>query len=1770
MKKLLTFFLTALLAFGVGWAAEETFVFSEMGYSNQAEVTTVQGTNVTLSFNKGTNSNTPKYYTTGTAVRCYGGNYFIVSSTQTISEIVLTFGSGDGNNAINTDLETYNSGTWTGSASSVKFTIAGTSGHRRIASIKVTYSEGGVTPVEPNVYKKVTSAVDLVAGKKYIVVNEGNGVGMGELNSSRYGAGVTGLNINDNKVDISGLDVMEMTLGGTTDEWTFRMGDNGNYLSDSDGNTNTFFSSGSVGNSATDITKWTITLGDNTSIRSNYVTSQYIRYNSSGNFGTYASNVQSPVALYVKYEGSVDAPTITPNGGNFGGSQEVTLSHDDADAIYYTLDGSTPTTSSTPYSSPFTITAFGTTIVKAIAVKNGVSSSAAEATFTNIGVATLTEANDVEPNSQFIFTGNAVVTYHKVKNGNHFIWLRDLGANSGGGVLYNPDNNVTTQGAVLTSGWQATKSLYNNWIEYTSATGISQNNDYQIQTVVPFDRTEVTLTDDHMNEFIVLNGVTLTGSGNNWTATTESNKTHTLYNNFNVSVVAGKKYNIKGAVVKYNSNIQVYILEAEEVISSDPTLMVSPDVLTISDSGTGNTFTVEGSNLGTDNVGLTQTNSNFKPTLSATTGDPYDGVYNDSPYWGFTPAGGSLNGTVAMEYTGRALNASNTVTLGNNTGASATVTVNYVADLYIVTDNGVTDDWHFDGTYGEHMTNNNGVYTATFTANNPTTFILFARKLGESNPWGTRYVFGPSSGGDWWLPSSGNGNGTIDLNTSHPIRIQDAGTYIVTINANNNTFTITKEVVNEGDFVLVTDDSQLAAGNEVIIVSSGSAGTARTMGQRNNNNYYGTAVTVTNTLKVSPTENTQIFTLEAGNEGWYFKTFDNLYLTSTSASPSSSGNNLNTKAKDSNGTGTSLAAITIGSNNNAATIHFQGNGNRKYLRYNVNNLYTSDNGNDIFSCYEYATSQADVFIYQRSASAEPSITVTPTSLSFVNPADGTPQSQTVTVTESNTTGSTSVSITGTGAASYSATLENGTLTVTYSGNATQANPDVATITLTNGNATAAVEVTGYKLPVVLTITPADGHTFQGSTVSGMIESNVDGATIEYSFDGTNWMTYDSDEGFTATVNEVGGTVTVYARTTVNGETATAQATYTRSPKTATCTADIVFNPTTNGGNMSTWSGLQNHISEGADYVSNATVSTIITSKDNSAMRFGSSSYLGNLSLTLDLTKFEGGTCKLTKVTIVAAAYTGDNNCALNVSTNVNSQGQTNEITAPVTDFGEYVFNFGGDEITTLTIGNTAVSGRVFVRSISLEYSCGSGVSAPVIDPATGLYYSDQTVTITDANENAVIYYTTDGTDPTTSSTQYTSSFVVPYVAGGTTTVKAIAVITEDGEQLLSEIASETYTWGLPSENSLSVIERDLATSTTVPVAVSDRLIGVWAARNILWAKDQSTSIDATSKRDDQLDYVRMAKLKTTEHAFQEGEWDQSNWVMLDFSNINADPFDYVGYEFDNNSVVGYYVDDLNYRIKLMQAPTKASAEEGYPGFNQDPIDENDDHTLNHYVSSNFYLPNLNWGEYDGYWFDDMYLGHSIDTCLFFMNPKIQEIAQVWAVWNADLREFTIYQREDFTVNAYNLDGAFTLTDDQWQYNHRETTSGLSEEETYGSVEDQLIDDAYYIFHVAIMRSDYNYGHHKSSSQPSGKRNSEAIDSQATSSSIVVYPLDLSADDAHNPPTAVHEIIDLTAKDVVSVRYYNLMGVESEKPFEGINIVVTRYADGSVSSSKIMR
>jgi hypothetical protein len=86
----------------------------------------------------------------------------------------------------------------------------------------------------------------------------------------------------------------------------------------------------------------------------------------------------------------VETPVISPDGGTFYTSQVVTITCATAGAsIYFTLDGSTPTSASTLYTAPFTILA--TTTVKAIGIMSGYSDSAvASAVFTAIPVVTST------------------------------------------------------------------------------------------------------------------------------------------------------------------------------------------------------------------------------------------------------------------------------------------------------------------------------------------------------------------------------------------------------------------------------------------------------------------------------------------------------------------------------------------------------------------------------------------------------------------------------------------------------------------------------------------------------------------------------------------------------------------------------------------------------------------------------------------------------------------------------------------------------------------------------------------------------------------------------------------------------------------------------------------------------------------------------------------------------------------------------------------------------------------------------------------------------------------------------------------------------------------------------------------------------------------------------------------------------------------------------------------------------------------------------------
>lgn len=140
---------------------DDSVTFSNLYNANTVvDGTTIAAGDSTITFNKRSGGTATQYYTNGTSVRWYGGGTLVVASaTKTIEAIDITYTRTD--NSISASTGTWNSPSWTGSASSVTFTQSGTNGHLRVSTIDIKYSGGGGdTPV------KGTLAITPVAENK--------------------------------------------------------------------------------------------------------------------------------------------------------------------------------------------------------------------------------------------------------------------------------------------------------------------------------------------------------------------------------------------------------------------------------------------------------------------------------------------------------------------------------------------------------------------------------------------------------------------------------------------------------------------------------------------------------------------------------------------------------------------------------------------------------------------------------------------------------------------------------------------------------------------------------------------------------------------------------------------------------------------------------------------------------------------------------------------------------------------------------------------------------------------------------------------------------------------------------------------------------------------------------------------------------------------------------------------------------------------------------------------------------------------------------------------------------------------------------------------------------------------------------------------------------------------------------------------------------------------------------------------------------------------
>ena len=433
----------------------------------------------------------------------------------------------------------------------------------------------------PKIYNKVTDASQLIAGKKYILVYETTPAFMGGISttSTKYGLSITGPTLEGSSVNIGQYgDIRELTLSGNaTDGWNFHNGDG--YLTWLGGN------SLNVGEEIDQSTTWIVDkIDDGFILKNSADNTRILQYNATSGQYRFAcyTGTQTSAVLYVE-DGvepilpTVVAPTILPEDREFASSVEVSMTcATDGATIYYTVDGTEPTTSSTAYSAPFTLNA--TTTVKAIAVLGNETSQVVTATFTKTGIETIAAAQALPTsgaNANFTFVGNAVVTFH---NGNH-LFIRD---GSGSGLIYgvNADTKKYENGDVLTPGWKAKNYVYQEYTpEFTNPSGVGStvNNG----PVAPEILTTLALTD--VNKYAGFNNVTITRVDDvNYYFTVDRQEIclRRAYTELVEALEVGKVYNVEGVVAIFNETPQLNLTKVT-LVKQNPELAFNPASVTV-------------------------------------------------------------------------------------------------------------------------------------------------------------------------------------------------------------------------------------------------------------------------------------------------------------------------------------------------------------------------------------------------------------------------------------------------------------------------------------------------------------------------------------------------------------------------------------------------------------------------------------------------------------------------------------------------------------------------------------------------------------------------------------------------------------------------------------------------------------------------------------------------------------------------------------------------------------------------------------------------------------------------------------------------------------------------------------------------------------------------------------------------------------------------------------------------------------------------------------
>ena len=245
-------------------------------------------------------------------------------------------------------------------------------------------------------------------------------------------------------------------------------------------------------------------------------------------------------------------------------------------------------------------------------------------------------------------------------------------------------------------------------------------------------------------------------------------------------------------------------------------------------------------------------------------------------------------------------------------------------------------------------------------------------------------------------------------------------------------------------------------------------------------------------------------------------------------------------------------------------------------------------------------------------------------------------------------------------------------------------------------------------------------------------------------------------------------------------------------------------------------------------------------------------------------------------------------------------------------------------------------------------------------------------------------------------------------------------------------------------------------------------------------------------------------------------YDQSNWIALHLPTGDEITSDFLNGA-PLKDVKGRLISKENPEFMLDAVPT--------------PDGANVEFTANTYIAASFFGDNHQPG-YNG------------KEQFFFVQPKPMEYATVtWSQWDGE--KFVVPSSDDHPEwNQADLEGQFDYNGNYLEQDPVKLQSGHT-----------------YEMKAAVIK----YKTATGGTQARAPRRAEGEAKQ-----YVVYPLTITriTDEQNGVITGVQQLSG--DRQVMHVDYYNVSGMRSERPWQGVNIVVTRYSDGTTSAVKMLR